>query len=114
MDMTLMEIANVPFSVTDWNDVPSTRHPGETGWATWRTREFGKIRVRFVEYTPDYKADHWCSRGHILLVLEGTLETELDDGRSFDLKAGMTYQVASGAEPHRSSTKTGAKLFIVD
>jgi len=67
-----------------------------------------------VEYTPGYLADHWCSRGHVLLVLEGELITELEDGSKHLLKAGMSYQVADGANPHRSYTRTGAKLFIVD
>ncbi len=67
-----------------------------------------------VEYSPGYRADHWCSKGHILLVLEGELTTRLQDGREFTLRPGMSYQVADGAEPHRSSTATGAKLFIVD
>jgi quercetin dioxygenase-like cupin family protein len=67
-----------------------------------------------VDYTPGYLADHWCEKGHILLVLEGELETELRDGRRFIVRAGSTYQVADGAEPHRSSTATGARLFIVD
>jgi hypothetical protein len=82
--------------------------------AIWRTLEIGNIRVRIVEYSPGYSADHWCTRGHVLLVLEGELSTELKDGRKFVLRSGMTYQVASDAEPHRSSTRTGAKLFIVD
>lgn len=67
-----------------------------------------------VEYSPGYRADHWCSRGHVLLVLEGTLITELEDGRVFTLEPGMSYQVADHAEPHRSRTETGARLFIVD
>jgi quercetin dioxygenase-like cupin family protein len=67
-----------------------------------------------VEYSPGYIADHWCSKGHILLVLEGDLETELQDGRKFTLKPGMSYQVQDDGEAHRSSTTTGAKLFIVD
>jgi hypothetical protein len=67
-----------------------------------------------VEYSPGYLADHWCSKGHILLVVEGELDTELADGRRFTLKPGMSYQVADGAEPHRSRTQCGAKLFIVD
>jgi quercetin dioxygenase-like cupin family protein len=75
---------------------------------------FGNIRVRMVEYSPGYEADHWCAKGHILLCLEGELHTELGDGRWFTLRPGMSYQVADGAEPHRSSTRTGAKLFIVD
>src|SRR5215213_3232529 len=109
-----MQIAEIPFGITDWGDVERTEHPGETGSAYWQTRSFGSIRVRMVEYTAGYVADHWCEKGHILLCLEGELETELADGRVFVLKAGMSYQVADGAEPHRSSTKNGAKLFIVD
>ena len=32
----------------------------------------------------------------------------------FTLRAGMSYQVADDAGAHRSSTATGATLFIVD
>ena len=110
-----MQMTGIPFGTTDWSTVPVTTHPGEQGTATWRTREFGGIRVRMVEYTPGYLADHWCDRGHVLYVLEGELETELRDGRRFTLKPGMSYQVSDfGDAAHRSSTKTGAKLFIVD
>lgn len=109
-----MRIEQVPFGITDWSEILPTEHAGETGKAYWRTLEIGNIRVRMVEYTQGYFADHWCSRGHVLLVLEGELVTELKDGRSFVLKAGTSYQVADGAEPHRSHTETGAKLFIVD
>lgn len=109
-----MKIQDVPFMTTDWNKIQSTEHPGEKGLALWRTLEVGNIRVRMVEYTPGYVADHWCSRGHVLLVMEGELITELKDGRTFTLKAGTSYQVATDAEPHRSSTMNGAKLFIVD
>ena len=109
-----MKLSDIPFDMTDWSNIEPTLHPGETGHAIWRTRSFGDIRIRMVEYTPGYFADHWCSKGHILLVLEGELLTELDDGRVFTLKAGQSYQVADGAEPHRSKTIQGAKLFIVD
>lgn len=109
-----MDIDNLPFGTTDWSAVEPTVHPGETGQALWRTRQFGPIRVRMVEYSPGYLADHWCSKGHILLCLEGELLTELADGRRFLLTPGVSYQVADGAEPHRSSTATGARLFIVD
>jgi hypothetical protein len=82
--------------------------------AVWRTCQFGSIRVRMVDYSPGYRADHWCPKGHILLCLEGELHTDLQDGRTFVLTAGTSYQVADNAEPHRSFTATGAKLFIVD
>src|SRR5262245_26450959 len=109
-----MRIDNIPFGTTDWAKVEPTTHKGDTGIATWRTRQFGAIRVRLVDYSPGYRADHWCSKGHILLCLEGELETELADGRRFRLTPGVSYQVADRAEPHRSSTATGARLFIVD
>ncbi len=109
-----MQMADSPCGTTDWAGVPRTEHKGETGHATWRMRQFGAVRVRMVEYSPGYLADHWCSKGHILLVLDGELETELADGRSFMMTSGQSYQVADGAEPHRSRTTSGARLFIVD
>lgn len=109
-----MQITNIPFSTTDWALIEPTIHLGTTGTAYWRTQSFGAIRVRMVEYTAHYLADHWCIKGHILLCLEGELTTELKDGRQFVLKPGMNYQVADNAEPHRSFTAIGAKLFIVD
>jgi quercetin dioxygenase-like cupin family protein len=109
-----MNMTDIPFGTTDWSAVETTEHDGTTGKAIWRTRQFGAIRVRMVEYTPGYVANHWCEKGHILLCLEGRLETELADGRKFVLTPGVSYQVADGAEPHRSSTDVGAKLFIVD
>ncbi len=111
---TALRIADLPFATTEWSAIEPTEHKGDTGMAYWRTRTFGDIRVRMVDYTPGYLADHWCSKGHILLCLEGELETELADGRRFTLTPGVSYQVADGAEPHRSRTRIGAKLFIVD
>ena len=109
-----MNMLGIPFGTTDWTDVARTEHPGATGTAIWRTRQFGDIRVRIVEYTPGYLADHWCVKGHILYCLEGELRTELEDGRHFTLTPGMSYQVADNEAPHRSSTHAGARLFIVD
>ncbi|MCA0201763.1 MAG: DHCW motif cupin fold protein [Proteobacteria bacterium] len=110
-----MKIPPLPFTVTDWANVPVTEHPGVTGKALWRTINIGDLRVRSIEYTPGYLADHWCDRGHVLYVLEGELDTELKDGRMFTLTPGMSYQVSdNGDAAHRSSTRTGAKLFVVD
>jgi len=109
-----MKIEDVPFTVVDWSEVAPVEYLGERGAATWRTIEVGNLRVRKVEYSPGYVADHWCARGHVILVLEGELTTEVGDGRQFRLTAGMSYHVADGAEPHRSSTTEGVKLFIVD
>lgn len=113
-----MEIDAFTFGITNWSEIERTEHRGEMGMAYWRTQFFGQkpnqIRVRMVEYTPGYVADHWCQKGHVLLCIEGQLETLLEDGRKFVLNAGMSYQVGDNAEPHKSSTTTGAKLFIVD
>jgi len=110
-----MQITDLPFGLTNWAEVPADEHPGTTGSATWRTRQFGPVRMRMVQYSPHYLADHWCQKGHFLLVVAGELITELADGRVFTLTPGMSYQVADGAEAHRSRTgPAGAQLFIVD
>jgi hypothetical protein len=114
MGVIRMKMSAIPFGTTDWSQVERTEHPGTAGVAYWKTRHFDDIRVRMVEYSPGYAADHWCSKGHILLVLEGELETELADGRRFTLTPGTSYQVADAAEAHCSRTRTGARLFIVD
>lgn len=109
-----MNIQGVPFSTIDWNLTASVTHPGITGEAYWRTYEMGNLRVRMVEYSQGYMADHWCSKGHVLLVLDGELVTELKDGTTVILKPGCSYQVSDDIAPHRSRTDIGALLFIVD
>ena len=109
-----MHIRDIAFGITDWSAVTPTEHPGETGLARWRTCQFGEVRVRMVEYSPGYLADHWCRKGHVLLCLEGELHTELEDGRVFVLRPGMSYQEADDAEAHRSFTEQGARLFVGD
>lgn len=109
-----MQMTQIPFGTTDWSAVEPTVHAGEHGSAVWRTRQFSDIRARMVEYSAGYVSDHWCSKGHVLLCLQGELVTTLQDGREFTLRPGMSYQVADGAEAHRSHTTVGATLFIVD
>jgi hypothetical protein len=113
-----MRMAEIAFGITDWSAIAPERHAGDAGEAMWRVQSFGpetdRIRVRMVEYSAGYEANHWCEKGHILLCLEGSLTTVLEDGRMFQLSPGMSYQVADGAERHRSTTETGAKLFIID
>jgi len=109
-----MQIRDIPFETTKWSEIEPAVHPGEHGYAQWRTQQFGSIRVRMVDYSPGYLADHGCGKGHVLFCIEGELHTELEDGRSFDLTPGMSYQVGDNCQPHRSSSSTGARLFIVD
>ena len=109
-----MQISGISFGTIDWSQIEPAEHKGESGTAYWRTQNFGEIRVRMVEYTPGYLADHWCVKGHVIFCVEGQLETRLEDGRVFTLKPGMSYVVADSVAPHRSFTEIGAKLFVVD
>lgn len=109
-----MQMDDIAFGITDWQRIPAIEHPGQSGTARWRTCTFGEVRVRMVEYSPGYLADHWCTKGHILLVLEGELVTELEGGRVFTLSAGTSYQIADHEEAHKSRSPRGARLFIVD
>jgi hypothetical protein len=109
-----MKMLPIALTVTNWAEVPATEHAGDTGVALWRTREFGDIRVRMVEYSPGYSANHWCSKGHVLLCMAGSLDVQIKDGELMRLEAGCSYHVGDGDPPHRSSTTSGAKLFIVD
>ena len=102
------------FEAIDWSKVAVTEHAGETGVATWRTLQKGDVRIRMVEYSAGYLADHWCQKGHIVLVVKGEVINELRDGKTSVLREGMGYTVSDEGEAHRSSTKTGATLFIVD
>ena len=113
-----MKLSGFPISTTDWSTVEPQRYEGEQGHALWRTLFFGQgdsqVRVRLVEYSPGYIADHWCQKGHVILCLEGEMDTHLEDGRVIKLTPGRSYQVADGGEAHKTQTATGVKLFIVD
>ena len=109
-----MKLTNIDFQIVDWAQIPTQVFAGEAGTAIWRVRQVGDIRIRMIEYSVGYRADHWCEKGHLLLCLEGTLETEFPDGRVVVLTPSMSYFVADGIQPHRSSARSGAKLYIVD
>lgn len=108
-----MRMASSPVSITDWNQVAVSNHPGESGFALWKTLDFSGTRLRMVEYSPGYVADHWCSRGHVILCLSGDLKIELEDGRRLVVAPGQSCQLGE-ASPHRTSSASGAQLFIVD
>jgi len=109
-----MNNKNIPFQTIDWNQVSPTEHKGETGTAFWQTLQFEGLRVRIVEYSKGYLADHWCKKGHIVHCLEGEFVSELENGEQFLLTKGMTYVVSDELSSHRSSTQKGVKLLIVD
>ena len=109
-----MNSNNIPFTLTDWESIHKTEHPGETGTAYWRTLHFGELRIRLVEYSKNYKADHWCQKGHIIFCIDGEMTTELSDGQEFKMTKGMSYQVSDELSSHRTYTKEGVQLFIID
>jgi hypothetical protein len=110
----LNDVNPILFQTTDWSKVPVTEHPGETGKAYWRTLQFDGLRIRMVEYSKNYLANHWCSFGHIVYCIEGEMTSELSDGKMLTLKKGMTYQVSDNVSEHRSHTTDGVKLLIID
>lgn len=112
--MNTIDTLTIPFEMTDWHHVATTRHEGETGFALWRQLQYDHLRIRMVEYSANYRADHWCAKGHLLFCLEGEMTTELSDGRKFTLKKGMSYQVSDQLSLHLSTSEKGVKLLIVD
>ena len=114
-NVAVMNIQGLVSTTTDWSQLSPVEYRGETGTSFWRTFEAGNVRVRMVEYSARFKSDHWCPRGHILLVLEGELTIRLRDGREFVLTSGTSFQAADDkANPHLAYTDKGAKVFIVD
>lgn len=104
----------ISFQNIDWSLIPKTEHKGEAGIAWWQTLQYGGLRVRVVEYSENYMADHWCQKGHIVYCLEGEFVTEQESGEKFVLKEGMSYIVSDDMSSHRSLTKRGVKLLIID
>lgn len=109
-----MNDKNIPFQTIDWSNISKTEHQGETGVAYWQTVQFAGLRIRMVEYSAHYKADHWCEKGHIVHCLEGEVVNEQKDGTFSILTPGMSYVVSDELSSHRSVTRTGVKLMIID
>jgi len=109
-----MSNENIPFQTIDWTSIPKTEHKGEKGVSYWQTIQFEGLRIRIVEYSKGYIADHWCTKGHIVHCLEGEFISELIDGKKSVLRKGMTYVVTDELSSHRSTTDNGVKLLIID
>ncbi len=104
----------IPFQAVDWTSIPRAEYTGESGTAFWRTIQWPGLRLRVVEYSQGYLADHWCRKGHIVHCLDGEFVCEMQDGRTFALKKGMTFVVSDELSSHRSVSGPGAKLLIID
>ncbi len=107
-------MSEIAFQTIDWATVPKIEHPGELGTSFWQTLQFPGLRLRIVEYSAGYLADHWCQKGHIVHCLEGEFVSEMEDGEVFSLSKGMTYIVSDNLSSHRSVSENGVKLLIVD
>ncbi|MBI5403971.1 MAG: DHCW motif cupin fold protein [Ignavibacteriae bacterium] len=105
---------NIPFRLIDWSEISKTEHKGEKGTSFWQTIDYPGLRIRIVEYSAGYLADHWCKKGHIVHCLEGEFTSELQNGKKILLKKGMTYVVSDELSSHRSSTENGVKVLIID
>ena len=110
----MAKIINIPFQTIDWNNIPKKMHKGESGTAFWKSVEFSGLRVRVVEYSEGYMADHWCKKGHIVHCLQGEFISELQDNKHFILTEGMSYVVSDELSSHRSTSRNGVKLLIID
>ena len=105
---------NIPFQTIDWTSIEKVEHKGETGVAIRQTVQFGGLRIRLVEYSKEYLADHWCEKGHIVHCLDGEFISELSTGEKIKLIKGETFVVSDELSSHRSFSENGAKLLIVD
>lgn len=107
-------MSEIPFTKIVWDAIPKTEYAGETGVSHWQTVQVEDLRVRIVEYSAGYLADHWCQKGHIVHCLSGEFVTEQENGEKVTLKAGMTYIVSDDLSSHRSISENGVKLLIID
>jgi hypothetical protein len=107
-------MSKIPFQVVNWPNINKEQHKGEMGTAFWQTLQLEGLRIRIVEYSEGYLADHWCQKGHIVHCLDGSFTTELEGGETFLMSKGMTYVVSDNLSSHRSVSKNGVKLLIVD
>jgi len=109
-----MYLSPFPFSISDFSTIEPEIHTGITGQAEWRILHRDEVRIRLVTYSPNYLADHWCSKGHIIFCVEGDMETELENGSKHLLSKGFMYTVGDNSDTHRTYSKNGCVLFIVD
>lgn len=109
-----MHLSAFPFSLTDFETIAPEVHQGITGFAEWRIQYRDEVRIRLVTYSKNYLADHWCSKGHIIFCVEGTMETELQNGEKYILSKGLMYTVGDNSDAHRTFSENGCILFIVD
>lgn len=112
--LNITHMSTIPFQSIDWANIERVEHPGETGTSFWQTLQLPGLRIRKVDYSAGYLADHWCQKGHIVHCLEGDFVSELDNGERISLSKGMTYVVSDNRSSHRSVSANGVQLLIID
>lgn len=105
---------SIPFQTIPWQELEKQEQAGEKGTSISRNIEFRGLRIRMVDYSSGYLADHWCEKGHIVHCLEGEFNSELQGSETIRLTTGDTYVVSDGMSSHRSFSEHGAKLLIID
>ena len=98
----------------DWDSIPTQKIDGETGFCTIKTKTLGEIKIRHIEYSANYSADHWCDKGHIVFIIDGELKIEHKDNSIHTLQGGMTYLIGDNTLAHQAKSKLGAKALIID
>ena len=109
-----MKIENLPFMTFDWARIAAEEAPGEAGTSFIKSFDAGDFRCRLVTYEAGYVADHWCSKGHVFLILKGEAALEFESGHAVSLTHNQGFCVDDVSEPHRIRTRGGATAFILD
>jgi hypothetical protein len=105
----------IPFQTINWETIPPIEHSGASGISISRTFQSDIIRLRLVDFSPKYKADHWCGKGHVIYCLDGDFVLHLKDGSKNVVTKGMTCQMLDDTQnPHLMISESGCKLFILD
>ena len=104
----------IPFNHINWAAIEKVAYKGDKGFSIWQTIQYPGLRIRLVEYSSDYLADHWCQKGHIVHCLHGEFISELSTGEKIKLAKGETYIVSDELSSHRSSSEKSVKLLIID
>lgn len=103
-----MEPFKVDFDALPWQAaLPGARH---------KLFRDGAHQIRLVEFTAEFIEPHWCTKGHIGMVLSGTLEIDFK-GRlvSYPEGAGLFIPAGeSGAHKARSATPVVRLILVED
>ncbi len=109
-----MDILNIENVAINWEEIQSEKIEGESGFVISKTKEIGAMRIRHQTFSENFKADSWCEKGHILLVLNGVLIIEFKDGSSVDVTKGNSYVLGDNVQAHKAITLSETEVFIVD